>query len=160
MKSLERGSNTSADSAEVVGIGKAGVWLQVGAEVFFLAHTRYPWFYQAPVSAVLNVEFLHDVHLRWPDLDVDLELDALRHPEKYPLIFRAGPKYVVVIEKAEGNYSAYVPDLPGCVAAGDTIEETEQLIGEAIEFHIRGMREDGDAVPEPAAIIKEIEVPR
>ena len=67
-------------------------------------------------------------------------------------------KYVVVIEKAEGNYSAYVPDLPGCIAVGDTIEECETSIQEAIEFHIRGLREDGVEVPEPTSIVKEVEV--
>ena len=52
-------------------------------------------------------------------------------------------RYAIVIEKGEGNYSAYVPDLPGCVATGDTAEETERLIREAIEFHIDGLRADG-----------------
>ena len=51
-------------------------------------------------------------------------------------------KYVVVIEKGETNYGAYVPDLPGCVAVGDTIDQVEERIRSAIEFHIRGMRED------------------
>jgi predicted RNase H-like HicB family nuclease len=58
-------------------------------------------------------------------------------------------KYAVVIEKGPNNYSAYVPDLPGCVAAADTIEETERLIQGAIEFHIRGMKEDGIEIPPP-----------
>jgi predicted RNase H-like HicB family nuclease len=52
-------------------------------------------------------------------------------------------RYAVVIEKAAGNYSAYVPDLPGCVATGNTIEEVETEIREAIEFHLDGLREDG-----------------
>ena len=51
-------------------------------------------------------------------------------------------RYAIVIEKAENNYSAYVPDLPGCVATGATVEETEAQIREAIEFHLEGMRED------------------
>jgi predicted RNase H-like HicB family nuclease len=67
-------------------------------------------------------------------------------------------KYVVVIEKAEGNYSAYVPDLPGCVAVGDTVEECETSIHEAMEFHLRGLREDGIEIPEPVSIVKEVEV--
>lgn len=67
-------------------------------------------------------------------------------------------KYAVVIEKGEDNFSAYVPDLPGCVAAADTLEETEQLIREAIEMHIRGMREDGLEVPEPTSLAREVEV--
>lgn len=59
-------------------------------------------------------------------------------------------RYSVVVEKAEGNYSAYVPDLPGCVAVGDTIKEVEQEIREAIEFHLEGMREHGELIPEPS----------
>jgi predicted RNase H-like HicB family nuclease len=62
-------------------------------------------------------------------------------------------RYAFVIEKAEGNYSAYVPDLPGCVATGDTVEETEQQIREAVEFHLRGMREDGLPIPEPTSYV-------
>ena len=57
--------------------------------------------------------------------------------------------YAIVIEKGKNNYSAYVPDLPGCVAAGKTVEETEKLIREAIEFYIEGMIEDGLPIPEP-----------
>src|SRR5437762_884747 len=57
-------------------------------------------------------------------------------------------KYAVVIEKAKKNYSAYAPDLPGCIAAGDTLEETKQLMQEAMEFHIESMLLDGDPTPE------------
>ena len=56
-------------------------------------------------------------------------------------------RYAIVIEKAEGNFSAYVPDLPGCVATGATVEEVESQIREAIEFHLDGMREDGKPIP-------------
>ena len=67
-------------------------------------------------------------------------------------------RYAIVIEKAENNYAAYVPDLPGCIATGKTVEETEQLIREAIEFHLRGMREDGLPIPEPASQVDYVEV--
>lgn len=67
-------------------------------------------------------------------------------------------KYAIVIEKAEGNYSAYVPDLPGCVATGKTVEELEQQIREAIEFHLDGMREDGDPIPPPSSHVEYVEV--
>ena len=66
-------------------------------------------------------------------------------------------RYAVVIEKAGGNYSAYVPDLPGCVATGKTEEEAEQQIREAIEFHLRGMREDGVPIPEPTSRVNYVE---
>jgi predicted RNase H-like HicB family nuclease len=67
-------------------------------------------------------------------------------------------KYAVIIEKGENGYGAYVPDLPGCIAAADTKEEIKQLIHEAIEFHIEGLKEDGEPVPKPASSIEFIEV--
>jgi len=66
-------------------------------------------------------------------------------------------KYAVVIEKAPENYAAYVPDLPGCIAVGDTIEEVQQLIREAIALHTEGMREDGLPVPGPSARCEYVE---
>ena len=67
-------------------------------------------------------------------------------------------RYAVVIEKAEGNYAAYVPDLPGCVATGATIEETERSIREAIEFHVEGLRADGVPIPEPSSRVEYIDI--
>ena len=67
-------------------------------------------------------------------------------------------RYAVVIEKAPGNYSAYVPDLPGCVATGATIEETEREIREAIEFHLEGLRDAGQPIPEPTSRMAYVEV--
>jgi predicted RNase H-like HicB family nuclease len=66
-------------------------------------------------------------------------------------------QYAIVIEKAENNYSAYVPDIPGCVATGATVEETEEQIKEAIRFHIDGLREDGLPIPKPMTICEYIE---
>ena len=66
-------------------------------------------------------------------------------------------RYAIVIEKAEGNYSAYVPDLPGCVATGDTILDVEREIREAIRFHIDGLKEDGLDVPLPTSIASYVE---
>ena len=62
-------------------------------------------------------------------------------------------RYAVVIDEGEGGYGAYVP-VPGCVAAGDTYEETEKLIREAIPFHIEGLRENGDPVPDPTTRVQ------
>jgi predicted RNase H-like HicB family nuclease len=67
-------------------------------------------------------------------------------------------RYAVVVEKAENNYSAYVPDLPGCVAAAETREEVLDLIREAIDFHLEGMREAGEEIPEPSAATEYVEV--
>ena len=66
-------------------------------------------------------------------------------------------RYAVVIEKAEGNYSAYVPDLPGCVATGDTVEAIEREIRDAIRFHIDGLVQDGVPVPAPTSIAEYVE---
>jgi predicted RNase H-like HicB family nuclease len=66
-------------------------------------------------------------------------------------------RYAVVIEKAEGNYSAYVPDLPGCVATGETVVAVETEIREAIRFHIDGLRADGLDIPAPSSIAEYIE---
>ena len=68
-------------------------------------------------------------------------------------------RYAVIIEKGPTNYGAYVPDLPGCVAVGDTPEEVEKRIREAIEFHLEGMREDGDPIPTPTTIATYVEAP-
>ena len=67
-------------------------------------------------------------------------------------------RYAVVIEQAEGNFSAYVPDLPGCIATGATVEATEHAIREAIEFHLEGLREDGSPIPPPTSRVNYVEV--
>lgn len=60
-------------------------------------------------------------------------------------------EYVVIFEKGENSYGASVPDLPGCIAVGETMDEVRELIAEAIAFHIEGLREDGDVVPSPTS---------
>ena len=65
-------------------------------------------------------------------------------------------QYAVVIEKANRNYSAYVPDLPGCIAAGDTVAEVTELMREAIKMHIEGLIEDGLEVPQPTSSVEYI----
>jgi predicted RNase H-like HicB family nuclease len=67
-------------------------------------------------------------------------------------------RYAIVIEKAENNYSAYVPDLPGCVATGTTVEEVDSQIREAIEFHLEGMREDGLPFPNPSSRVEYVDI--
>jgi predicted RNase H-like HicB family nuclease len=66
-------------------------------------------------------------------------------------------RYAVVIEKANGNYSAYVPDLPGCVATGESVKAVENEIRAAIRFHIDGLKEDGQPIPAPTSIADYIE---
>lgn len=67
-------------------------------------------------------------------------------------------RYAVVIEQAEGNLSAYVPDLPGCVTTGGTLQEIEQNIQEAITLHLQGMREDGLPIPVPSTLVEYCEL--
>jgi len=67
-------------------------------------------------------------------------------------------QYTIVVERAEGNYSAYAPDLPGVVAAGDTVEETERLMREAIALYLEELRAAGEPIPEPTAIARTVEV--
>ena len=67
-------------------------------------------------------------------------------------------RYAVIVEEGANSFGAYVPDLPGCVAAAETREEVLQLIEEAIVFHIEGLREDGQPIPEPSSSIEYIEV--
>ena len=67
-------------------------------------------------------------------------------------------RYAIVIEKSETNYSAYVPDLPGCIATGASIQQVEVEIREAIEFHIDGLREDGTVIPLPSSQVEYIEI--
>ncbi|MDE0690180.1 MAG: type II toxin-antitoxin system HicB family antitoxin [Candidatus Poribacteria bacterium] len=62
-------------------------------------------------------------------------------------------EYVVIFEKGENSYGASVPDLPGCIAVAETMAEVRELIAEAIEFHIQGLREDGEIVPQPSSIL-------
>jgi predicted RNase H-like HicB family nuclease len=66
-------------------------------------------------------------------------------------------RYAIVIEKAEGNFSAYVPDLPGCVATGSTVDAVEENIRDAIRLHIDGLREDHLPIPKPSAIADYVE---
>ena len=68
-------------------------------------------------------------------------------------------KYVAIVVKTGNGYSAHLPDLPGCIAAADTFEETSQLIREAANFHVEMMVEDGEAIPEPRSAAIEVEIP-
>lgn len=68
-------------------------------------------------------------------------------------------RYAIVVEKAKSNYAAYVPDLPGCVATGPTVEETERLLRQAIAIHVEGLREDGIPIPEPSSVVDYLEIP-
>ncbi len=72
---------------EVVNISRHGFWIFVQGKEYLLAFEEFPWFKDATVKSILNVQLLHQHHLHWPDLDVDLELDCIENPAKYPLIY-------------------------------------------------------------------------
>ena len=97
MKSRVRGAGISA--AEVQGITAQGIWIYVKGDEYFLNYQDYPWFKGATVGAIFNVALLHGDHLHWPDLDVDLELEALKSPEKYPL--KSAKLHAAVAEKSK-----------------------------------------------------------
>ncbi len=85
MKSRKLGASTSA--AEVTHVSAHGLWLLVGGAEYFLAHESYPWFKKATIAQVMNVTQPNPHHLRWPELDVDLEVESLLAPESYPLVY-------------------------------------------------------------------------
>ncbi len=80
----------STSPVEVSNISKHGFWLLLGDEELFLPFSEFPWFRDVPVGKILHVEFPSAGHLYWPDLDIDLAVDSIRHPEKFPLVSRVG----------------------------------------------------------------------
>ena len=88
MKSPELGESTSA--VEVTNISSHGVWLFVGEKEHFLPYEKFPWFKDARVAEILNVELLNGFHLHWPQLDVDLEVTSLEEPDQFPLTYSGG----------------------------------------------------------------------
>lgn len=85
-KSKPRGSATS--DVEILNVSRRGLWLLVLDHEYFLPFKEYPWFAKATLDELFDVELLHGMHLRWPKLDVDLELEGLKAPERYPLVYR------------------------------------------------------------------------
>jgi len=73
---------------EVSHISQHGIWLLVGDREMFLSHHNFPWFKDATVSAIQNVQLLNSYHLYWPDLDVDLAVESIEYPEGFPLLAR------------------------------------------------------------------------
>ena len=67
-------------------------------------------------------------------------------------------RYAIVIEKADNNYSAYVPDVPGCIATGATVDEVKRNLADALQFHFEGMRADGEGLPQPSSSVDYLDV--
>jgi hypothetical protein len=86
MKFSTRGTATSR--VEVSNIDQFGFWVLVQEKEYFLPYEDFPWFRQATIDQILNVELPHQDHLHWPDLDIDLCVDSLTEPDKFPLIYR------------------------------------------------------------------------
>jgi hypothetical protein len=84
MKSANAGIATS--DAEVLNVSPHGFWLLAAGREVFLAYDDFPWFRNATIKQLFNVELHHGEHLYWPELDVDLDLERIEHPEKYPLV--------------------------------------------------------------------------
>ena len=80
---------TATSEAEVTNISQHGFWLLLDGRELFAPFEEFPWFKQAPVHAILNLERPNPGHLYWPDLDVDLAVESIRHPEKFPLVARS-----------------------------------------------------------------------
>ena len=84
-------SNTSSTSVSVLMINAQGIMLSVQGNDYFLSYNRIPWMQDAPIRSVLNVQMSGSRAIEWPDLDVDLEIESLRHPERYPLVMKRSP---------------------------------------------------------------------
>ena len=85
MKLQALGKNTS--KVEILNISPQGIWIYVSGKEYFLKYEDYPWFRDAKISAVYNIDLTSPNHLYWPDLDVDLEVESLGKPESYPLVY-------------------------------------------------------------------------
>lgn len=97
-KSAKRGKNTSA--VEIGNVSAHGFWLIIEDSELFLAFEKFPWFKEATIGKLLNVKLLHRGHLYWPDLDIDLALESIQHPERYPLVGKAA---VSKVRESQGS---------------------------------------------------------
>jgi Protein of unknown function (DUF2442) len=88
MRSSATGKRTSVPDVEVLSISPHAIWIAVMGREHLLPVEHFPWFRDATVAEIGNVELHHGRHLHWPDLDVDLELESIEHPERYPLVAR------------------------------------------------------------------------
>ena len=89
MRSEALGTNTS--EVEVTNISQHGFWILLKDKELFVPFQEFPWFREASVGAILNVELPHSGHLYWPDLDIDLAVESIEHPERFPLVSKATP---------------------------------------------------------------------
>lgn len=86
MKSVQRGNSTFP--VEILNISGNGIWILIGSNEMFMPFEFFPWFREATIKNILHVEMPAVDHLYWPDLDIDLDVNSIRHPENYPLVSR------------------------------------------------------------------------
>ena len=84
-------NNTNSTSVSVLMINAQGIMISVAGQDFFLSYNRIPWMREASINDVLNIQMCGNEAIEWPNLDVDLEIDSLRHPERYPLLIKRNP---------------------------------------------------------------------
>ena len=84
-------NNTNSTSVSVLMINAQGIMISVGGQDFFLSYNRIPWMREASIKDVLDVQMCGNEAIEWPSLDIDLEIDSLRHPERYPLLIKRNP---------------------------------------------------------------------
>lgn len=91
MRSVQRGQHTSRP--EVTNVSSHGLWLLLGDRELFLPFETFPWFRDAPIAKLLHVKLASPDHLYWPDLDVDLAVESIEHPERFPLVSKVRPNF-------------------------------------------------------------------
>ena len=88
-------NNTNSTSVSVLMINSQGIMISVGGQDYFLSYNRIPWMREASIKEVLNIRMCGNGAIEWPDLDVDLEIDSLRYPERYPLLIKRSPTELI-----------------------------------------------------------------
>ncbi len=99
MKTVGRGKSTSA--VEVTNISGLGFWLLINERELFVPYEHFPWFKEAAIGQLLQVEMPNPDHLYWPDLDVDLAVESIKHPELFPLVSKAWPNNTLQRKRAQ-----------------------------------------------------------
>lgn len=85
-KSKKLGKNTSS-LAEIQNISSQGIWVLVHGQEYFMPFNEFPWFLKATIEQIYNLQLFHETHLHWPSLDIDIDIDSLKHLEAYPLVY-------------------------------------------------------------------------
>ena len=84
-KKLKKLGKNISDKAEIQNISHQGIWLLINDQEFYMPFSDFPWFLKATIEQIYNVEFFAEKHLHWPALDIDIDVESLKHPEMYPL---------------------------------------------------------------------------